>query len=94
MFSYIVIDLPPLGPVIDAKAFEPLADGFIVVTEWGGTPRALLRSTLQSERVIASKTIGVILNKADIKRLASYAPPGGAEGYMERYASYYGERVE
>jgi polysaccharide biosynthesis transport protein len=94
MFSYIVIDLPPLGPVIDAKVLEPLADGFIVVTQWGATPRALLRSTLQAERVIASKTIGVILNKADMKRLASYAAPGGAEGYMERYASYYEERVE
>nr|WP_159588127.1 Wzz/FepE/Etk N-terminal domain-containing protein [Chelativorans xinjiangense] len=94
MFTYIVIDLPPLGPVIDAKAFEPMADGFIVVAEWGATPRALLRSTLLSERRIASKTIGVILNKADMKKLSRYAAPGGAEGYMGRYTAYYGDRFE
>nr|WP_265519653.1 Wzz/FepE/Etk N-terminal domain-containing protein [Nitratireductor luteus] len=93
MFTYIVVDLPPLGPVIDAKAFEPMADGFIVVAEWGVTPRALLRSTLESERGIASKTIGVILNKANMKKLARYAAPGGAESYLGRYAAYYGERV-
>ncbi|WP_313958450.1 Wzz/FepE/Etk N-terminal domain-containing protein [Chelativorans salis] len=94
MFAYIVIDLPPLGPVIDAKAFEPMADGFIIVAEWGATPRALLRSTLQSERPIASKAIGVILNKADMKKLSRYAAPGGAEGYMGRYTAYYGDRFE
>ncbi|MDZ5696122.1 Wzz/FepE/Etk N-terminal domain-containing protein [Chelativorans sp. M5D2P16] len=94
MFSYIVIDLPPLGPVIDAKAFEPMADGFVIVTEWGATPRALLRSTLQSERRIAAKAIGVILNKADMKKLARYATPGGAESYVGRYGAYYGDRVE
>lgn len=94
IFAYVVVDLPPLGPVIDAKAFEPMADGFIVVTEWGGTPRALLRSTLQAERRIAAKTIGIVLNKADMKKLVRYAPPGGAEAYMGRYAAYYGDRVE
>ena len=33
-FEHIIVDLPPLGPVVDAKAFAPLADGFILVTEW------------------------------------------------------------
>ena len=93
IFAYVIVDLPPLGPVIDAKAFEPMADGFIVVTEWGGTPRALLRSTLQAERRIAAKTIGMVLNKADMKKLVRYAPPDGAEAYIGRYAAYYGDRV-
>lgn len=93
LFAYVVVDLPPLGPVIDAKAFEPLADGFVVVTEWGATPRVLLRSALEAERPIASKTIGVILNKADMKKLVRYAPPGGEEGYIDRYAAYYGDGV-
>jgi succinoglycan biosynthesis transport protein ExoP len=52
-FDYIIVDLPPLGPVVDAKAFAPLADGFVMVTEWGATPRALVRSALQAEPQIA-----------------------------------------
>ncbi|MEO9335922.1 polysaccharide biosynthesis tyrosine autokinase [Mesorhizobium sp. SB112] len=88
-FDYIVVDLPPMGPVVDAKAFAPLADGFVLVAEWGSTPRALVRSTLESEPGIEAKTLGVMLNKTDMKKLASYSAPGGSEQYIERYASYY-----
>ena len=90
-FDYIIVDLPPLGPVIDAKAFAPLADGFVLVAEWGATPRALVRSTLQAEPRIAAKTLGLVLNKTDIKKLPRYGLFGGAEQYLDRYTSYYVE---
>lgn len=88
-FDYIVVDLPPLGPVVDAKAFAPLADGFVLVAEWGVTPRALVRSALQAEPQIAAKTLGIVLNKTDIKKLPRYGSFGGAEQYLDRYTSYY-----
>jgi polysaccharide biosynthesis transport protein len=93
-YDYVVVDLPPLGPVVDARAFAPLADGFIFVAEWGATPRALLRSTLQSEPQIASKMLGLLLNKTDMKSLAKYGAPGGSERYFDRYAAYYGQGAE
>lgn len=89
MFEYIVVDLPPSAAVVDAKAFEPEVDGFIVVAEWGSTPRALLRSLLRAEPRMRSKVLGVILNKTDMKKLARYASIGGSERYMNRYADYY-----
>ncbi|WP_080921003.1 polysaccharide biosynthesis tyrosine autokinase [Manganibacter manganicus] len=93
IFDYIVVDLPPLGPVVDAKAFAPLADGFVMVTQWGATPRALVRSVLQVERHIAGKMLGVVLNKTDMKSLARYGVFGGAEKYLDRYGSYYVEQI-
>jgi succinoglycan biosynthesis transport protein ExoP len=92
-YDYIVIDLPPLGPVVDAKAFAPLADGFVLVSEWGATPRALVRPTLQAEPQIAARTLGIILNKTDMKTLARYGAFGGSEQYLDRYASYYVEQA-
>nr|WP_109613384.1 Wzz/FepE/Etk N-terminal domain-containing protein [Pseudaminobacter salicylatoxidans] len=92
-FDYIVVDLPPLGPVVDAKAFAPLADGFVMVAEWGATPRVLVRSILQTERQIAARTLGIVLNKTDMKKLARYGQLGGAEQYLDRYGSYYVEEV-
>lgn len=89
IFDYIVVDLPPVGPVVDAKAFEPLADGFILVTEWGTTPRALVRSTLQAEPQIAAKVLGVVLNKADYKKLSRYGSFGSSERFFDKYSSYY-----
>jgi succinoglycan biosynthesis transport protein ExoP len=92
-YDYIIVDLPPLGPVVDAKAFEPLADGFVLVAEWGATPRALVRATLQAEPQVAAKVLGLVLNKTDMKKLARYGSFGGSEQYLDRYSSYYVEQV-
>ncbi|TIM12803.1 MAG: polysaccharide biosynthesis tyrosine autokinase [Mesorhizobium sp.] len=93
-FQYIVVDLPPLGPVVDAKAFAPLADGFVLVTEWGRTPRAMVQSILSSESYIANKIVGVVLNKVDLKKLAKYGSIGGSEKFFDRYSPYYLEKSE
>ncbi|MDX8453262.1 polysaccharide biosynthesis tyrosine autokinase [Mesorhizobium sp. VK9D] len=93
-FEYIIVDLPPLGPVVDAKAFAPLVDGFVLVAEWGRTPRAMVRSMLESEPYIANKVIGAVLNKVDLKKLAKYGSLGGSERFFDRYSSYYLEKSE
>jgi succinoglycan biosynthesis transport protein ExoP len=93
-FEYIIIDLPPLGPVVDAKAFAPLADGFVLVTEWGRTPRAMVQSMLSSEPYIANKIVGVVLNKVDLKKLAKYGSIGGSEKFFDKYSSYYLDKSE
>jgi succinoglycan biosynthesis transport protein ExoP len=74
---------------VDAKAFEPLADGFVLVSEWGATPRALVRNALQAEPQIAAKVLGIILNNTDMKKLARYGAFGSSEQYFDRYSSYY-----
>jgi succinoglycan biosynthesis transport protein ExoP len=93
-FEYIIVDLPPLGPVVDAKAFAPLVDGFVLVTEWGRTPRNMVRSMLESEPYIANKVIGAVLNKVDLKKLAKYGSLGGSERFFDRYSSYYLDKSE
>ncbi|NUS19267.1 MAG: polysaccharide biosynthesis tyrosine autokinase [Mesorhizobium sp.] len=93
-FEYIIVDLPPLGPVVDAKAFAPLVDSFVLVTEWGRTPRNMVRSMLESEPYIANKVIGAVLNKVDLKKLAKYGSLGGSERFFDRYSSYYLEKSE
>jgi succinoglycan biosynthesis transport protein ExoP len=93
-FDVIVVDLAPLIPVIDAKAFEPYADGFVFVTEWGATPAKAVQSVLQSEPQIAAKTIGVILNKTNLAELHKYADPGAPERLRGNYLSYYRDYKE
>ncbi len=93
-FEYIVVDLPPLGPVVDAKAFAPLVDGFVLVAEWGRTPRAMVRSLLEQEPYVANKIVGAVLNKVDLKKLAKYSSLGGSERFFDRYSTYYLEKSE
>ena len=88
-FDVIVVDLAPLVPVIDAKAIEPQVDGFIFVTQWGVTPATTVQNVLAAEPQIASKVIGVVLNKTDMERLHRYADPGTPEQFRQRYMFYY-----
>ncbi|HEV7249485.1 MAG TPA: polysaccharide biosynthesis tyrosine autokinase [Shinella sp.] len=92
-FDYVIVDLAPLGPVVDAKAFEPLADGFVFVVEWGRTPSALVRDLLAAENRIEAKVLGVVLNKTDMAVLPRYSDFGGAEKYRQLYDEYYTESV-
>ena len=69
-YRYIVIDLPPLGDVVDANAAGEFIDQFLLVTAWGRTPQHRVESGLQAARVIRTRLVGGILNRAD-ERLAS-----------------------
>ncbi|MBP1852960.1 succinoglycan biosynthesis transport protein ExoP [Rhizobium halophytocola] len=89
MFEVIVIDLPPLVPVSDAKALEPQIDGFVFVTEWGVTPIKVVENVLTGEPQIADKAIGAILNKTDMDQLNRYSDPDAPERFREKYKAYY-----
>jgi succinoglycan biosynthesis transport protein ExoP len=93
-YDFVVVDLPPMGPVVDAKAFAPLADGFVLIAQWGETPRALVRATLQGEPQVEAKLLGLILNKTDLKLLARYGGFGSAEQFLDRYSAYYVDHGE
>lgn len=93
MFDYVVVDLAPLGPVIDAKAFAPQVDGFLFVTEWGQTPTTVVRDILNAEPQIKQKVLGVILNKTDMSELSKFSNFGGTERYRQKYVSYYTEEM-
>lgn len=88
-FDYIIVDLPPLGPVVDARAMAGRIDGFIFVTEWGKTARRAVRNTMENEVHIRKKCLGVILNKVDTEKLKLYRAYGSSEYYHSRYTRYY-----
>lgn len=88
-FDYIIVDLPPLGPVIDAKAFARRADAFVFVSEWGRSVRPLIRNIMRQNPGIRDKCLGIILNRADPKKLKLYREPDSLEYYSDRYEGYY-----
>jgi succinoglycan biosynthesis transport protein ExoP len=88
-FDYVVLDLPPLGPVVDARAVAPQIGSFVFVVEWGRTSRRVVKSALLTEGDITAKCVGTILNKVDTKKLKLYHAYGSSEYYYPRYNSYY-----
>jgi len=83
-FDYIVMDAPPLLPVVDALALATVADKILVIVEWCQTSRA---SIYQAFRVLApeaSRVAGIVLNKVDFNQL-----PGYGAGYHYRSVAKY-----
>ncbi len=74
-YDYIVIDLPPVVPVVDVRAVAPLIDGFVMVVEWGVTSRDVVKEAIATVEPLSERMIGIVLNKASpavLKRLESY----------------------
>lgn len=84
-FDYILIDLPPLGCLIDARAIEPLVPSYLLVVEWGGLARASIRKILDQNYTVRNKLIGAVLNKVDTVVLNKYV---GDRRELARYREY------
>lgn len=91
--DYVILDLPPLNPVVDAKAIARRIDGYLFVTEWGRTARRAVKQTLESEPAVRDKCVGVILNKVDMEKMKLYRSYGSEDYYQFRYDAYYREGV-
>jgi polysaccharide biosynthesis transport protein len=88
-FDYVIIDLPPLGPVVDVRAAASMFDAFVVVVEWGRTARSMVQNIVTSDRVLSEKCVGVLLNRVDLKKSRLYETDGSKDYYSSRYGKYY-----
>ncbi|PYE28698.1 succinoglycan biosynthesis transport protein ExoP [Rhizobium sp. PP-CC-3A-592] len=88
-FDYIVLDLPPLGPVVDARAISSKIDSFLMIIEWGATARRIVRTAVQTHPGIMRKCAGVILNKVDLSKVKLYLHQDENFYHNSRYGDYY-----
>jgi succinoglycan biosynthesis transport protein ExoP len=88
VFEQVVIDLPPLGPISDARAMSPLIDAFIVVANWGHTRFEVLEDAMANFGIAADKVVGVVLNKVDYNELHNMDAYSHGYYYNKNYAKY------
>ena len=88
-YDYLIIDLPPLIPVVDARASTNFIDAYLYTIEWGSTKVDLIRHTLSNAPEIYERLLGVILNKVDMSAIGRYERYRN-NYYYEKYRSQYG----
>ena len=88
-YDYVIIDLPPLAPIIDARASSAVVDCFIYVVEWGRTKIDVVKHALHTAPNVYENVIGTVLNKTDIKEMASYNG-SRSDYYSESHYAHYG----
>jgi polysaccharide biosynthesis transport protein len=87
-FQQIIIDLPPLGAVSDARAVSPMIDAYIVVANWGHTRFEVLDEAIANLGIAADKIVGVVLNKVDFTALYNMDAYSHSYYYNKNYAKY------
>jgi exopolysaccharide transport family protein len=88
-YDYIIVDLPPLAPVVDARAVSALLDSFVLVVEWGRTTADVVEHALNTAPTVYDALLGVVLNKTDMKAMKRYANHFG-DYYNQKHYSRYG----
>lgn len=91
-YDYIILDLPPLGPVIDARAALEYLDGIFFVIKWGATNIRFLQNILQTDYRLLEKSYGAFLNMFDPKKAHQYGSYAGSHYYSYGYSKYYSDR--
>lgn len=71
-FDYIVIDSPPLVPLVDARALAEIADRVVVTIRWDGTPRDVIAQALETLAPAYDRVLGTVLTRVDMRRLRFY----------------------
>jgi succinoglycan biosynthesis transport protein ExoP len=87
-YDYVVVDLPPLTPVVDVRASTHFIDSYVFIIEWGSTRIDAVRAALGTAGGIADRLLGFVLNKADINRVNRYEGYHGGYYYKRYYARY------
>ena len=81
LFSYIIVDSPPIGAVADSELLQSACDGVLVVVRPDHSGRASCKRVLETIR--KEKLLGVLLNCVEDWFLT--------RDYRYGYYGYYGE---
>lgn len=83
-YDYVILDLPPVGPVIDAVMVSKCTDGLLVVIRENHCPRFVLDDCMQQLRYAKANIMGFVLN-------GCVEGAGKRYQYSQNYAYQYGK---
>jgi succinoglycan biosynthesis transport protein ExoP len=87
-YDYVLVDLPPLAPLIDVRATPHLVDGYFLVIEWGRTKIDVVQHALNTAPGVYEALLGTVLNKANMEFMGRYEIHRGKYYYNRHFARY------
>jgi succinoglycan biosynthesis transport protein ExoP len=78
-YDYVVIDLPPLAPIVDVRATKRIVDTYLLVVQWGRTKIPVIETALGEAPGVYENLLGVVLNKVDMNVARRY------DGHLKDY---------
>jgi capsular exopolysaccharide synthesis family protein len=64
-YDMIIVDLPPVHPIIDGVEIASLLDGVVIIAEWGRATAELVSEVAATLTTAQASVLGVVITKAD-----------------------------
>lgn len=95
-YDFIVIDLPPVGAVIDAISVSKHTDGMVVVLREGNCPIGIFKDCVSQIQEASVPILGFVMNGAleGAGKKYGYGSGGYYGKYYGSYGKYYGNYYE
>jgi succinoglycan biosynthesis transport protein ExoP len=87
-YAYIVVDLPPVAPIVDVRATGHVIDTYVFVVEWGKTRLEHIQRSLGGAPNVYDQMLGVVLNKVDLSAQCRYECGNSDRQFQKYYAKY------
>jgi len=71
-YDVVVVDAPPLIPLVDGRALAELADHIVLATHWDHTARNLLTRAVELLDAAQDRIVGTVLTQVDLRRVRLY----------------------
>jgi exopolysaccharide transport family protein len=85
-YELIIIDSPPLVPLVDGRALAELADRIILALAWDQTPGEVVSHTIDLLAPVRDRILGTVLTRVDLSRLRFY-DYYRSSAYLKPYAT-------
>jgi succinoglycan biosynthesis transport protein ExoP len=72
IFDVVLIDLPPIMNIVDARVIANSIDSFILLAHWGKTDRSIVSKALHRAPEVYNKTVGSLLTLVDTEKASRY----------------------
>ncbi len=72
IFDVVLIDLPPIMNIVDARVIANSIDSFILLAHWGKTDRGVVSKSLHRAPEVHAKTVGALLTLVDTEKASRY----------------------
>jgi capsular exopolysaccharide synthesis family protein len=71
-FDVVIVDAPPLVPLVDGRALVEQSDAVILTVGWDHTPEDIFLHAVELLNPVHERVIGTVLTRVDVGRLKLY----------------------
>ena len=88
-FDLIILDTPPLLPVVDTRVLAQKVDALALLVRWRATPMRAVRAAIHELESVNAPITGIALTLVDVKSRAYYSGYGYQTYYHKDFKKYY-----